>query len=119
MRGRLAELVSSVDEGGVAGDSAELLESVLELGLQTGRIRAYYGPGGEQAALATLRKLTRGRVRSTSAQDVSDALKALNADRRGQDCRGRARRVHCRSRRGRGGFGAPRRQRRRLTSLAT
>ena len=78
MRARLAELVSSVDDGGVGGDSAELLESVLELGLQTGRIRAYYGPGGEQAALATLRKLPRGRVRSTSAQDVSAALKALN-----------------------------------------
>jgi hypothetical protein len=78
MRSRLAELVSAVDDGDVAGDSAELLESVLELGLQTGRIRAYYGPGGEQAALSTLRKLPRGRVRSDSAREVSDALKALN-----------------------------------------
>ena len=40
MRGRLAELVGAVDDGGVEGDAAELLESVLELGLQTGRIRA-------------------------------------------------------------------------------
>jgi hypothetical protein len=78
MRSKLAELVSAVDEGGVDGDSAELLESVLELGLQTGRIRAYYGPGGEQAALSTLRKLPRGRVRSESAREVSSALKALN-----------------------------------------
>jgi hypothetical protein len=78
MRSRLAELVSAVDDGGVEGDSAELLESVLELGLQTGRIRAYYGPGGEQAALSTLRKLPRGRVRSESAREVSAALKALN-----------------------------------------
>ena len=54
MRARLAELVAAVDDGEVDGDIAELLESVLELGLQTGRIRAYYGPGGEQAALATL-----------------------------------------------------------------
>ena len=77
MRSKLAELVSAVDDGGVDGDSAELLESVLELGLQTGRIRAYYGPGGEQAALSTLRKLPRGRVRSESARDVSAALKAL------------------------------------------
>ena len=45
MRGRLAALVGAVDEGGVEGDAADLLESVLELGLQTGRIRAYYGPG--------------------------------------------------------------------------
>jgi hypothetical protein len=77
MRARLAELVAAVDEGDVDGGSAELLESVLELGLQTGRIRAYYGPGGEQAALTTLRKLPRGRERSASARDVSSALAAL------------------------------------------
>jgi hypothetical protein len=78
MRSKLAELVSAVDDGEVGGDAAELLESVLELGLQTGRIRAYYGPGGEQAALSTLRKLPRGRVRSESAREVSAALAALN-----------------------------------------
>ena len=77
MRERLAELVAAVDEGEVGGDSAELLESVLELGLQTGRIRAYYGPGGEQAALSTLRKLPRGRERADTARDVSAALRAL------------------------------------------
>jgi hypothetical protein len=77
MRARLAELVAAVDEGEVGGGSAELLESVLELGLQTGRIRAYYGPGGEQAALSTLRKLPRGRVRADTARDVSAALQAL------------------------------------------
>jgi len=76
-RARLAELVASLDEGGVDGDAAELLESVLELGLQTGRIRAYYGPGGEQAAIGTLRRLPRGRERTDSAREVSDALQAL------------------------------------------
>jgi hypothetical protein len=81
MRARLAELVGAVDEGSVDGESAELLESVLELGLQTGRIRAYYGPGGEQAALSTLRKLPRGRVRSESAVDVTSALQALTGSR--------------------------------------
>ena len=78
IRARLAELVSAVDDGDVGGDAAELLESVLELGLQTGRIRAYYGPGGEQAALSTLRKLPRGKDRSDSAREVSSALQALN-----------------------------------------
>jgi len=81
MRARLAELVGAVDDGGVDGAAEELLESVLELGLQTGRIRAYYGPGGEQAALSTLRKLPRGRVRSESARDVTAALQALNGAR--------------------------------------
>ena len=110
---RLAELVAAVDEGEVGGDSAELLESVLELGLQTGRIRAYYGPGGEQAALSTLRKLPRGRVRADSARDVSAALAGARrrAHRRSQDHGRRARRVHALDRGRRGsGVGSPRRQ---------
>src|SRR4051794_33163338 len=78
MRSRLAELVSARDDGARDREPAALLESVLELGLQTGRIRAYYGPGGEQAALSTLRRLPKGRVRSQSAQEVSTALQALN-----------------------------------------
>jgi hypothetical protein len=78
MRARLAELVSDVDGGEVGAGSTELLESVLELGLQTGRVRAYYGPGGEQAAVSTLRRLPKGRERSESARDVTAALQALN-----------------------------------------
>jgi hypothetical protein len=78
MRARLAELVSDVDDGEVGEGSTDLLESVLELGLQTGRIRAYYGPGGEQAAVSTLRRLPKGRERSQSASEVSKALEALN-----------------------------------------
>jgi hypothetical protein len=77
MRERLAELVARIEEGVVEAEAAELLEQVLELGLQTGRVRAYYGPGGEQAALKTLRALPRGRARSESAHDVSSALAAL------------------------------------------
>jgi hypothetical protein len=76
-RERLGELVSAVAGGDVdAGVEAEL-ESVLELGLQTGRIRALYGPGGEQAAIRTLRRLPRGRARAASAREVSEALRAL------------------------------------------
>jgi len=81
MRSKLAELVAAVDEGGVDDTAADLLENVLELGLQTGRIRAYYGPGGEQAAVATLRKLPRGRARTGSTRDVSEALQALAGKR--------------------------------------
>jgi hypothetical protein len=84
MRERLTGLVAAVDEGDVAdGDDAELLESVLELGLQTGRIRAYYGPGGEQAALSTLRRLPRGRTRTDSARAVTEALQALKGSQLG------------------------------------
>ena len=76
-RERFAELVTQVDEGEVAGGIAELLEQVLELGLQAGRVRAYYGPGGEQAALKTLRRLPRGQARAESAREVSVALASL------------------------------------------
>jgi uncharacterized protein YhdP len=80
MRERLADLVAQVDEGEVGGDGEELLEQVLELGLQAGRIRAYYGPGGEQAALKTLRRLPRGQARAASAREVSEALSSLEGN---------------------------------------
>lgn len=76
LRDRLSELVAELDEGRIAA-GAELLEQVLELGLQAGRIRAYYGPGGEQAALKTLRRLPRGQARAESAREVSEALASL------------------------------------------
>ena len=74
---RLAELLAAVDEGEVGGDDAETLEELLELGLQTGRIRAHYGPGGEQAALSLYRRLPRGAELAESAREVTAALRAL------------------------------------------
>jgi hypothetical protein len=76
-RERLADLVAAADAGEVDGDDAEALEELLELGLQTGRLRALYGPGGEQAALQTYRRLPRGAGLSASAREVSRALGAL------------------------------------------
>ena len=73
--GKYAHLVGEVDAGAV--EDVETLESVLELALQSGRIRALYGPGGEQAATTTLRRLPRGRERTESAAAVNDALQAL------------------------------------------
>jgi hypothetical protein len=76
-RGRLASLVAAVDEGEVAGEDAQALEELLELGLQTGRVRALYGPGGEQAALRVYRQLPRGREAGEAAREVTQALAAL------------------------------------------
>lgn len=80
-RGRLAALVAAVADGEVAGEDAEALEELLELGLQTGRVRALYGPGGEQAALRVFRKLSRGRALDRSAQEVTQALRELSGRR--------------------------------------
>src|SRR5438045_5667600 len=76
-RGRLASLVAAVDEGEVDGEDAQALEELLELGLQTGRVRALYGPEGETAALALYRRLPRGKELSQAAREVTAALTAL------------------------------------------
>jgi hypothetical protein len=76
-RSRLASLAAAANEGEVGGEDAEALEQLLELGLQTGRVRAIYGPGGEQAALKTYRRLPRGAALVESAREVSDALATL------------------------------------------
>jgi hypothetical protein len=76
-RGRLADLMAAIEDGAVAGESAQALEELLGLGLQTGRLRALYGPGGEQAALKVYRRLPGGKELSESAREVSQALSAL------------------------------------------
>jgi hypothetical protein len=76
-RGRLADLLAAVDDGAVEGDEAQALGEVLELGLQTGRVRALYGPDGEQAALKVYRRLPVGRELGAAAKDVNAALAQL------------------------------------------
>src|SRR5213596_3715984 len=76
-RDRLAGLIAAIDEGEVDGEDAQTLEELLELGLQSGRIRAHYGPGGEQAALSVYRRLPRGAELAESAREVTAALQAL------------------------------------------
>ena len=60
--GAAGRLVAAVDEGEVDGADADALAELLELGLATGRVRALYGPDGEQAALALFRRLPLGRA---------------------------------------------------------
>jgi hypothetical protein len=76
-RGRLADLLAAVRDGAVDGPDADALEEVLGLGLQTGRVRALYGPDGEQAALRVYRRLPGGRRLGESAREVTDALGGL------------------------------------------
>ena len=76
-RSRLADVVAAVDDGRVEGDEAAALGELLELGLQTGRLRSIYGPEGEQAALALFRRLPLGKELTQSARDLNEALGAL------------------------------------------
>jgi hypothetical protein len=76
-RGRLADLVAAVQDGELGESDAQALEELIELGLQSGRIRSVYGPEGEQAALKTYRRLPGGRELAESAREVTDALASL------------------------------------------
>ncbi len=76
-RGRLASLASAATEGHLAGEEQETLQELLEVGLQSGRLRAIYGPGGERAALAAYRRLPNGTALAASAREVSEALSSL------------------------------------------
>jgi hypothetical protein len=51
---------------------------LLELGLQTGRLRSVYGPEGEQAALGLFRRLPQGKELSQTTSDLNEALEALS-----------------------------------------
>jgi hypothetical protein len=76
-RARLADLIAAVRDGEVNDEDADALAELLELGLHTGRVRAQYGPGGEQAALRVFRRLPRGQELAESAREVTDALGSL------------------------------------------
>jgi hypothetical protein len=76
-RDELAHLIAAADGGELERADAETLERLVEIGLQAGRIRALYGPGGEQAALRLYRRLPRGAEVKESAVAVTSALESL------------------------------------------
>jgi hypothetical protein len=70
-------LVVLADGDGIDDRHADELDTVLTLALQSGRVRALYGPGGEQAALRAFRKLPTGSELSESTKAVNEALGAF------------------------------------------
>jgi hypothetical protein len=73
----LDDIVEALEDGRLADDSHSTLERIVTLGLQSGRIRAVYGPAGEQAALRLYRRLPEGAAVRESAEAVSEALQSL------------------------------------------
>jgi hypothetical protein len=73
----LDSLLAELGQGELDGDHASELDRVLTLALQSGRVRALYGPGGEQAALRAFRKLPTGSELAASTGAVNEALAAL------------------------------------------
>jgi hypothetical protein len=65
------------DDAALDPDATTELERLVTIALQSGRVRALYGPGGEQALLRLYRKLPGGRELTASAAAVTGALSAL------------------------------------------
>lgn len=76
-RDRLDALLDALGRGEVDERDAAELDRLLTLALQSGRARALYGPGGEQAALRAFRKLPTGSEVTESTAAVNEALSAL------------------------------------------
>src|SRR6266568_3414664 len=65
----------------VALAEAQTVQSMARDESMRVRLAELVGPGGEQAALTTLRKLPRGRLRSDSAREVTEALQSFAGTR--------------------------------------
>jgi hypothetical protein len=76
-RERLERLAPALAGSELDAEAARELDALLGLALQSGRVRALYGPGGEQAALRLYRRLPTGAGVAASAREVSEALGAL------------------------------------------
>jgi hypothetical protein len=76
-RDRLDGLREAIEDGVADPDEVAELERLVTIALQSGRIRALYGPGGEQALLRLYRKLPAGVELAQSAAAVGEALSGL------------------------------------------
>jgi len=76
-RERYAQLEQAVRAGRVPPALVRALEPLLELLLQTQRIRRQHGPEAEEALLALFYRTPRGAALQQAAREVTQALQAL------------------------------------------
>ena len=77
-RERLQRLRDELGGDGLGPESVHELDRLIELALQSGRLRAVYGPGGEAAATRLYRRLPSGRELTASAGEVAEVLGSLS-----------------------------------------
>ena len=80
-RARYVELAEAVRQGSVPEHLVPALETMLELVLQTQRIRRQHGAAAEQALANLFAATPRGGRLSASAREVNRALQALRGQR--------------------------------------
>lgn len=76
-RARYAALRDAVEAGRIEDDLLEPLERMLEIVLETGRVRRIHGPQAEQALLRLFHQTGRGAAVRKATQAVNEALDAL------------------------------------------
>lgn len=81
MRERYGSLRAELAAGHVAASGIELLERLLELGLQTGRFRGEYGPEAALRLNRLYHRTPRGRAAADAVQGVDAALNELVGQR--------------------------------------
>jgi hypothetical protein len=77
-RERYAQLSAAVQQGTVPRHLVGFLETMLELVLQTQRVRRQHGPDAEQALLRLFHRTPRGAALAQAAREVNAALAALH-----------------------------------------
>jgi hypothetical protein len=76
-RDRYEALDHAIEDGTVPAELLPVLESVLEVALQTGRARTLYRAEGERLLTAVLRRTPRGREMAAHLAEVNEALRVL------------------------------------------
>ena len=71
------ELLTAVDAGEVPDDLVEPLQSLLEVGLESGRIRRLHTAHGEMAAQRVFSRTPRARAVREAVSAVNEALASL------------------------------------------
>jgi hypothetical protein len=74
---RYGELLTALDAGDVPDDLLEPLQALLEVGLDTGRIRHVHTAHGEMAARRVYSRTPKGKAVRATSSAVNEALKAL------------------------------------------
>ena len=77
-RASFARLADAVAAGAVPADCLPLLEQVLAMGLETGRIERVHGRAADTLARGLYLRTPTGMARSQQARGVSEALAALS-----------------------------------------
>ena len=77
-RARYTRLLEAIRRGAVPPDLVAPLEAMLELVLQTQRVRLQHGPAAEHQMLALFGRTAHGAALKEAAQDVNQALRVLS-----------------------------------------